>query len=200
MKIATPGRLESLLDSSGGAVGDDATKMQARILLREAVVAFVKPGQPACIQVDCGPERVFRGHVAQVKSVAVAVDFLKVKHYATSVSIDDPPDALLKTGISAEVTIFLRNGAPVLVIPVRSVVGFPYVGATRKCVVVGPFGLAKERDIRLGVGDDELIEVVDGLGEGDKVILDPSALFPKRRSLWRQAAEIFRPITSGSEK
>lgn len=134
-------------------------------------------GQPAVIRVDAFPDRQFQGHVKAVANVALTIDWMSdVKVYQTVVAIDGTV-AHLKPGMSAEVTIFAdETPEPVLVIPLQAVVGTIAMGKERKCFVLDADGRPQERSILLGMNNEKMVEVRQGLAEGDKVALNPRPL------------------------
>jgi HlyD family secretion protein len=80
----------------------------------------------------------------------------------------------LKPGMSAEVTITAEETTePVVVVPVQTVVGTISKGANRSCFVVGPDGTVSKRDIVVSRSNERLVEVIEGLEAGEKVVEDP---------------------------
>lgn len=151
---------------------------------RDQVVKF--PGQTARIRVDAFPGKTYTGHVKSKATVASQAEFFSsdVKVYTTMVSIDDLSDEKLQPGMSAEVTILADDTkAPVLVIPIQSVVGNVSMGSDRKCFVIDRAGNPAERDIVIGKSNDKLVEIKSGLTEGDKVVLNPGPLLPKKSDM-----------------
>ncbi len=137
----------------------------------------VYKGQQAVLRVDAFPNRQLQGHVKAVANVAMAIDWWSdVKVYQTVVAIDGTVDNL-KPGMSAEVTIFAdESPEPVLVIPIQAVVGTIAMAKQRKCFVLDAQGRPQERDILLGMSNEKMVEVREGLAEGDKVVLNPRPL------------------------
>jgi HlyD family secretion protein len=134
-------------------------------------------GMPASIRVDAFPEKVFKGHVKTVATVASASDWMAsdVKVYATIVGIDDPLPGM-KPGMSAEVTIHVNSTLEdVLAIPVQAVIGGAESGRTRKVFVMTAGG-PEEREIQIGLSNEKMAEVRTGLQAGDQVVVNPKAL------------------------
>ena len=133
-------------------------------------------GQQARVRVDSAPDRVLKGHVKSVATVASSNDYMSdVKVYQTIVTIDDDIEGLeLRPGMSAEVTILAdRKPEPVLTIPLDAIVGNPSMGRNRKCLVLKPGGGYEERDIEVGMSNDKVAEVRKGLEENEQIIRDP---------------------------
>jgi len=134
-------------------------------------------GMPASIRVDAFPDKLFKGHVRTVATVASATDWMAsdVKVYATIVGIDNPEPGM-KPGMSAEVTIHVNSTLEnVLAIPVQAVIGGAESGRTRKVFVMTPSG-PEEREILIGLSNEKMAEVRSGLEAGDQVVVNPKAL------------------------
>jgi multidrug resistance efflux pump len=134
-------------------------------------------GQEASIRVDAFPERILKGHVRTVATVASATTswMSDVKVYQTVVSIDDSLPGL-KPGMSAEVTIHVNDTLRgVLAIPVQAVIGGAESGRTRKVFVMTGNG-PEERDVQLGLSNEKMVEVKSGLQANDQVVVNPKAI------------------------
>lgn len=151
---------------------------------RERDFETLYPGQRAYIRVDAHPSKVFQGRVKTVATVASQSDFMSsdVKVYQTMVSIEETV-INLKPGMSAQVTIMAEESTePVLTIPIQSVAGSIAMGAKRKCFVIDN-GQPKERDIVVGRSNDNMVEVKEGLEEGETVVLNPRGLLNEKSGM-----------------
>jgi len=165
--------------------------------LRDKEQTVLFPGHEAKIRIDAHPGKVWKGHVKSVATVASQAEFFSsdVKVYQTMVSIDDldPANDTLKPGMSAEVTITADETADeVLVIPIQAVVGNVSMHAERKCFVLDAKNIPHERDIKVGLSNDKLVEVISGLQEGDRIVLNPRPLLPEKSDM--------KPGTPGTRK
>jgi multidrug efflux pump subunit AcrA (membrane-fusion protein) len=166
----------------------DLSQMLVNVRVPEAFVSHLHSEDPddkstrqhAQIRVDAFPNRILKGHVKTVDTVASQTDWFNadVKVYKTMVSISNPNgDLLLKPGMSAEVTISAQESHdPVIVVPVQSVIGTISMGANRKCFVVRGDGQTELRDIVVGMSNERLVEVISGLEVGEKVVENPRPL------------------------
>jgi multidrug efflux pump subunit AcrA (membrane-fusion protein) len=148
---------------------------------------LVYGGQQAYIKVDAFPDRVLKGHVKSVATVASQADWMSsdVKVYQAIISIDEEVENL-KPGMSAEVTVLIGDTrGEVLTIPLQAILGSPSLKA-RKCFVLTDAG-PEERDIEIGMANDKMAEVRSGLKEGDQVIINPRLLLTEKDKL--------RPVT-----
>jgi multidrug resistance efflux pump len=155
----------------------DLAHMLVNTKVHEALVSHVHKDQPATIRIDSFPDRRLTGHVDFVSTISSQLDFWSadVKVYITKVAIDEGLDGL-KPGMSAEVTITIGDVLDhVLTVPIQAVVGSAELGKKRKCFVVTPDGPV-ERDIVVGMSNDKMVEIREGLQEGDEVVLNPKVL------------------------
>jgi len=148
----------------------------------------VSEGQKATIRVDALPERVFEGHVRVKATVASATDswISDVKLYQTLVMVDYEvlPDGTknrisseeLTPDMTAEVTITVDTAKEeVLTVPVQAVMGGGEMGPKREVYVKTPTGYER-REVKLGLYNEKVIEIREGLQEGDEVVTNPKVL------------------------
>jgi HlyD family secretion protein len=155
----------------------DLDHMLVNTKVHEALVSRVHKGQPAYVRVDSFPDQPLRSHVDSVATIASSADFLSadVKVYTTKIAIDKTIDGL-KPGMSSEVTITIGDALDhVLTVPIEAIIGSAEMGKTRKCYVITGEG-PKEREVVVGMSNDRMAEVREGLKEGDEVVLNPRVL------------------------
>jgi multidrug efflux pump subunit AcrA (membrane-fusion protein) len=134
-------------------------------------------GQRATIRVDSMSERLLNGRVRSVAAVASQTDSWAsdVKLYQTLVLIEDQV-AGLKPDMTAEVTIHVDAAKEqVLTVPLQAVVGGTDLGSRRMVFVKTPTGY-EGREVTLGLYNEKMVEVREGLAEGDEVVINPRVL------------------------
>jgi hypothetical protein len=168
--------------------------MQVNARVHEAMVSRVREGQRAQIRVVSFPEKVFAGRVKSVAAVASQAEYWSsdVKVYTTIVTLDETLEGL-RPGMSAEVTIYTDIQLDdVLTVPVQAVLGSVEMGRARKCLVETPAG-PEEREVVIGLSNDKMVEVKEGLKEGDRVIVNPKAVLGDK-------VKIRQPSANGPDK
>jgi len=145
----------------------DLSRMQVKMTVHESRVNQIRPGMPARIVIQ---DTEYKGHVISVANQPEATSFFtaSVKEYATIVAIDGESTSL-RPGMTAHVEILLADLRNVLTVPVSAVKELRGVAC---CWVATPSGPEK-RELRLGQTNDSLIEVLEGLSEGDRVLRNP---------------------------
>lgn len=155
----------------------DLSKMQVVVRVPEALVSRVRPGLPATLRVDAFPGRTLRGRVDQVAAMPAPGDWLTggEKVYPTVIVLEGAPTGLLP-GMSAAVLVpFGKALDDVPTVPARALLGRVGPGKTASCLVLTADG-PEEREVVLGMRDEESTEVTSGLREGDEVIVNPQLL------------------------
>ena len=171
---------------------DNFNKIRERLHKKMGVKDYVTTarGQKATIRVDALSGRTFEGHVSTVAAVASQADswISDVKLYQTLVTIDKEvlPDGSrvdlngeeIKPDMTAEVTITVDTAKePVLSVPVQAIIGGAEMGAQRDVFVKTPTGYDR-RQVTLGLYNEKVVEIREGLTEGDEVVLNPKVLLP----------------------
>ncbi|WP_169977880.1 HlyD family secretion protein [Tautonia rosea] len=131
----------------------------------------VSEGQEALVRVDAKPGIVLRGRVVKVSPFVDNEDqmaqFSGVMRYNIRVDLDDRERLL--PGLSAEVEILVPAVQNALTIPSEALA---VVGRETVCYVVGPDGVER-RTVGVRPGSIDRLQVVEGLFEGEEVILGP---------------------------
>lgn len=155
----------------------DLTKMQVKTLVHESKIEQLRSGQRARIKVQ---GREVQGSLTNVGSQPEAGNFFGgagTKEYAAYVRVDGEADGL-KPGMTADVTVLIGEHKGVLAVPVQCV-----VAKGRKAFAWVKNGQTiEQRELVLGATNDTLIEIKDGLSEGDLVLQHPRADVPDART------------------
>jgi RND family efflux transporter MFP subunit len=146
----------------------DLSKMQVRALIHEARITFVRPEQSARVRVDAFPDRTLTGKVDHIATAGQVQRDVRV--YPVMIAL--PDDKLgLKPGMSAQVRIQVTRSQRVPCMPTRAVV----IGQPSVCFVKSGDEI-EERPVVVGLGDDDFVEILRGVREGEQVLRDPRAV------------------------
>lgn len=158
----------------------DLSMMEVQAELNETVSDRVHENMNARVTIESMPGVSLEGHVVSVspvpmmrRDIASLLGISDVRSYKGVIRLHSAPPGLLP-GMSAEVDILTAHHEGQLVVPKASVLG--EVGQ-KYCFVAGPGGLER-REIELGEGTRDLVEVRSGLDEGEEVLREPSRLDP----------------------
>jgi cobalt-zinc-cadmium efflux system membrane fusion protein len=140
----------------------DPTSVWLLANVRESDAGLVKLGQPVEVRVLAYPKRAFK---ARVTYVAAVVD--PATHRLPVRAEIDNRDLALKPEMFASFRILTSDATESPAVPEAAVV---YEGATAHVWVVAGDGLLSYRAIRTGRSNDGLVEVLDGLKAGERIV------------------------------
>ena len=130
--------------------------------VRESDAGLVQLGQPVEVRVLAYPKRAFK---ARVTYVAAVVD--PTTHRLPVRAEIDNRDLALKPEMFASFRILTSDATESPAVPEAAVV---YEGASAHVWVVAGDGLLSYRAIRTGRSNDGLVEVLDGLKAGERIV------------------------------
>jgi len=152
----------------------DSEEMDVDVKVHETNVDKVRLGQPVKIVIDAQPDKVFTGKVQKIAPLPDPQSIFgnpDLKVYTTLVSLEGASSSM-KPGMSARVEILIAELQDVLSVPVQCVAN----RSGRKVCYVMDRGGAREQVIQTGAFNDRFIQVLDGLTQGQQVLLNPPRL------------------------
>ena len=152
----------------------DISQMVASLKVSEALSGRIKPDQEVTVFSDANPNVPIVGTVLNVSVLAESGGWRDPnrRDYKVRVLLDDSHGLDLKPSMRCKASILLGRAEDVLSIPVQAV----FREGVASYVYVPDGKGFSQRQVRLGRSSELQVEVVDGLGEGDEVLLrEPSA-------------------------
>src|SRR4249919_1900791 len=146
----------------------DIDQVFVRGKVDEADIGRVRLGQPARIRVETFKDKVFNGKVTQISPMGIEKD--NVTNFEVRVSIDNPGKEL-KANMTANAEIVLEEHADALIVPEAAITYDAQKNAFVDIVAPGAKNGRTRIPVKLGVGNGTKIQILDGLKQGDKVIL-----------------------------
>jgi HlyD family secretion protein len=170
----------------------DLTEMEAQVNVDENDIVTIALGQESEIEVDALPDQVLRGVVREIANsanVAGAGTSDQKTEFEVEIGIVDPP-ATLRPGMTASADVLTKANENALSVPIEAVVvrtvdQLVMAGETRKdaearytpdkdgfveMVFCVEGGKAIAKQVKTGIQSEELIEILEGLSEGDEVV------------------------------
>jgi HlyD family secretion protein len=163
-------------------IGNDLSKMQIDANVAEADVGVVAVDQNVNFTVDAFPTRTFRGKVVQVRNAPITVQ--NVVNYDAVIGVSND-DLKLKPGMTANVSIMIVHRDNVLQIKnaalryrppdatppeTRSTSSISPSAGRERTVYVLSGNRPKAVQIKTGISESVMTEVLEGLEKGDRVI------------------------------
>lgn len=176
-------------------IAADLTKMQVIADVDEADIGNVEDGQRVSFTVDAYPNDVFKGSVKQIRlgassssSSSASTSTSTVVTYEVVITADNP-DLKLKPRLTANVTIYTLERENVLTVPTKSLRFVPEeelllgtgltadnsaqeAPAGKRLVWTKQGQQLSPKVITVGSTSGNMIEVTDGLAEGEEIAVD----------------------------
>jgi HlyD family secretion protein len=170
VEIGSP--VSSILNMGAAAtlvmVLGDISQVYVRGKVDEADIGVVKLGQLSKIKVETFKDKVFEGKVTQISPLGVDKD--NVVTFEVKVSINNPGGEL-RANMTANAEIVLEEHKDVLLVPESAVIYDQQRNASVEFPSpINPKGKEK-KPVKVGISNGTRTEVLDGLKEGEKVIL-----------------------------
>jgi len=143
----------------------DLDRLEVWAYVDETDIGRVETGQRAVFTVDTYSDTDFTGTVTAIRPMAEIQD--AVVNYVTVIDIVERNGRILRPEMTTTVNIVLERRDDVLAIPNRAVRRDR--GGTYAFVMEN--GARVRRDIRIGYRDRDYSEVVEGLNEGDRIVV-----------------------------
>jgi RND family efflux transporter MFP subunit len=143
-------------------IREDLLKLNFTVPERD--IGKIKTGQNVILSAAAFPEREFKGKVSVIHP---SIDE-KTRTLQIEALIPTPPNSnVLKPGMFVSVTLYTGLPKDAVVVPITSLL---YEGELIKVFVVEN-NKAHERIVKVGQRYGELIEIIDGIGAGEMVVI-----------------------------
>jgi len=170
----------------------DLTQMEAQVNVDENDVGSIAIGQKAEIQVDALPDRTLNGVVTEIANSANTSGNGTTEQkteFAVKIMVTDPPKEL-RPGMTASAEVITKTEDKALSVPIQSVAvrtvdqlamkGEKRQDAEKRykadkngfaeIVFCVEGGKAMAKQVKTGIQSESLIQILDGLKEGDEVV------------------------------
>ncbi|MGC8639635.1 MAG: efflux RND transporter periplasmic adaptor subunit [Isosphaeraceae bacterium] len=158
----------------------DQSKLEVELLLHETTIDHVREGMPASICIEAFPESKLMGIVSSVSPVPVSdrsrQSSGEVTYFIGHVQFGSLP-AKVRPGMTTQVTIFTGLREKVLAVPTMAVT----VEDQHDVCYVDHHDSVERRAVKVSHASRDMMEVLDGLSEGERVFLSPSLVASRAR-------------------
>lgn len=140
----------------------DVSQVKVAVSVGEDEVNKLKMGQECRVVVAAARAEPFTGRITAISPAADE----KSKTFSVEVTLENPQGEL-KPGMYAEVHLVVGRAENALAVPVNAV----QTRGEKQVVFVVEGDTAKERAVVTGISDGKLVEIKEGLAEGDQVVV-----------------------------
>jgi Cu(I)/Ag(I) efflux system membrane fusion protein len=156
----------------------------------EQDLALVKTGAKASVRLNAYPAQSFAGVIttvyptlnAETRTVPVRIELAN-------------PRQLFKPAMFAQVELQVGSAKPVLTVPDSAVID---TGTRRMVLVQRAEGRFEPREVKLGARSDALVEVLQGLQEGEQVVVAANFLIDAESNLKAAIGGMAAPAAAGA--
>ncbi len=152
----------------------DTRTVKMEGVVDEIDIYQVEVGQEVIVVVDAMPDEEFSGEVTFISPFGT--EEAGVVEFAVTIELD-PTEIELKGGLTATADIVVQKSEDVLLIPYQAVKESPE-GWWVEVAVDDATGETEQRQVVLGTYNEYFYEVVSGLDEGEKVIVEGRGRMP----------------------
>lgn len=147
----------------------DTSRMVAAVKINEALSGVIRRGQRARVTSDAQPNTPMTGEVLNVGVLAESGGWRDPnrRDYTVRILLDDKNGATLRPSMRCRAEIFIDSIEDTLFVPVQAV----HRVGRRAHVYVPVRGGFEARDVSIGRSSELYVQVLDGLDEGDQVLL-----------------------------
>lgn len=138
----------------------DYHKVKIEIEAAQEDVVLIQKGLPAFLHVSAYPDRVFEGQVTVVNPAADPVS----KKFKVEIQVENT-GFLLRPNTFGKVSLEIDSREDVLAVPQKAILENSYLFVIKD-------GKAQRREVQTGLESPEMVEILDGLSEGELVIVD----------------------------
>ncbi len=162
----------------------------------ETDVGKIKQGQQATITLDAYPDIEVNATVGHIYYESQVVNNVTI--YKVDILPEKVPD-VFRSGMSANVRVIEQKKENVLTIPLEAVKKGKKSEGDFVLVSQGKNKKPEKREVKLGISDENNVEVVSGIDEEDVLVI-PSLKAPGAKGAPKGASNPFMPAMGGQRK
>jgi Cu(I)/Ag(I) efflux system membrane fusion protein len=141
----------------------------------EQDIGLVKVGAGAMVKINAYPDKTFKGTITYVYPTLTA----ETRTIPVRVELANPGQ-LLKPGMYAQMEVSVAAKGAVVTVPISAVID----SGTRRIVLIqAGEGRFEPREVKLGARSDTYVEVIDGVKDGEPVVVAANFLIDAESNL-----------------
>jgi Cu(I)/Ag(I) efflux system membrane fusion protein len=153
----------------------DVSTVWVMVDVPEYELGSVRVGDKATIRIRSLPGKVFEGKVGLIYPE------IQSQTRTARLRIEQPnPDGMLLANMYAEVEIATGSGEPVVTVPDSAVID---TGDRQVVILDKGEGRFEPRDVKIGARGEDMVEILDGVAEGDRVVVSANFLIDAESNL-----------------
>ncbi len=160
----------------------DRDQMQVKLRVHESLLQRVHVGNPASVHLDALPGVELEGKVSNISKVPMPGRYpnYEVREYCVHVTLDETVKGFQEVapGMTANVIMISGERKNTLMAPVESI-----TKVAGRCIAFVRYGDdVQPRDVEIGLVNNDVVEILNGLEEGEELVQRPRITCAKRIS------------------
>lgn len=157
----------------------DPSEMLVEVRVDEADIAQVREGQQADIFAAAFPDTPLRGQVESIATTARAMAGQQSLAFLVKILLEEQDELEVRSGMSGRAEIYTETSDETLAVPIQAVryddsdEADATEGSSATFVFIFDDGIARRRDVMVGISSDSEQEILSGLEAGETVITGP---------------------------
>ncbi len=173
-EVVTPG-VQATFEGKPLLTIADLSTLLVKVDLNQIDVAKVRVGAVASVTLDALPGKKLRARVTRIAAASIKPAGKDAELFPVEVELEET-DSAIKPGMSADVTIHLEEKPNVLSLPIEAVrTDKGKASVTRVVSLENGKERTEQVAIELGIKNDRELEVLSGLNDGDRVLINPAS-------------------------
>ncbi len=145
----------------------DMSEVISEIYVKEIDIAKVEKGDSVLVTFDAIDELALKGHIKEIAKMGEDHNGFDMRVFKVTIYLDEN-DPRLKPAMSSNNEIVLENDDNAISVPLNAV----FMENNTKYVYLKKEGGIIKQPIKTGLENEEFVKVIEGLSEGDLILLD----------------------------
>jgi len=175
-EVVTPG-VQATFEGKPLLTVADLSTLVVKADFNQIDVARVQIGQKVTLTLDSLPGRTFAGRVTRVAPASTQPKGKEIEVFPIEATVEGDASGV-RPGMTADLRVHIDRKPNVLSLPIEAVVKDKDKGTSSVTKVLSlQDGKAKtdKVDVKVGAKNDREIEIVDGIKEGDRILVKPGS-------------------------
>ena len=173
-EVVTPG-VQATFEGKALLTVSDLSTLLVKADLNQIDVAKVRMGQKVSVTLDALPGKIYEATITKIAPASITPKDKTVDVFPVEATLLKA-DSAIKPGMTADVRIHIEKREHVLALPIEAVVkemGKQYVTK----IELDAKGKQKQvkTEVHVGARNDRELEIVDGIAEGQQVLIKPAS-------------------------
>ncbi len=173
-EVVTPG-VQATFEGKPLLTIADLSTLLVKVDLNQIDIAKVKVGQKVTVTLDALPGKSYAAKLTKVAPASTLPKGKEVDVFPVEATLDQADEAI-KPGMTADVRIHIETKSSILTLPIEAIVKEAGQTYANRVTRDDKGKLVPTKiSVKLGARNDREVEVLDGIKEGDQMLIKPAS-------------------------